>query len=265
MTTTSVSQRQRGELDVALERDGATTRAARLATRPPIQLSRLRYDQPDAPGMAALTMVHLGGILAGDRYDLRVTLGQGAEAAITTAAATQVYRMPALHAEQSLELRLDAGARLRWLPEPTILFGGADFRQETRVLLGAGARLALLDVLVPGRLARGERFAFRRYASRVEICDAGGRLLAAERFALEPGRQPLDVAGVLAAQPVAGSLYLLGDTVDAAAGVAALARRPGLGATALPGGAGLLVRAVGHTGSAVRAALLAAMADLAWV
>src|SRR5262249_40293083 len=130
--------------------------------------------------------------------------------------------------------------------------------------LAPGARLVLLDVLTPGRLARGELHRFRRYLSELEISDQSGRLLAAERADLVPGRLALNVPGMLRGSPVLGSLFLLGDTLDAeriAAQISASALEQA-GATALPNGCGVLVRALGETASAVRAMLLGLLAAL---
>lgn len=243
-----------GGLDLLLERDGAITRPRRAFASPPMQLSRLRYDDPADPGAAVFTLLHLGGVLAGDRVQMRVELGPGAAAQIPMAAATQVLRMPAGDAAHALEIVLAEGSRLAWLAQPLILFAGACFSQTTRIMLAAGAQLALLDVLAPGRLARGERWQFTRYESRLEVCDAGGRLLVAERAVIEPARS---IPFLPEHTPVAGSLYLLGDTIDAEGMAAELAASsaPGLGATVLPNGAGLLVRALGATPSEVHGAL----------
>lgn len=247
-------------LDLHLERDAAgVTRPLRCLAEPPLQLSRVRYDDPARADLAALTLLYLGGVLAGDRARLEVRLGPDAVARIPMAAATQVLAMPDGDAAHELDIVLARGSSLEWLAEPLILFGGARFSQSTRVTLAPGARLALLDIMVPGRLARGERFAFHTYRSRFEVYDDAGRLLCAERARIEPSRRDVAVPGVLGNTPVVGSLYLLGDAVDAEALVARLCARgdPTLAATALPGGAGLLVRALGHTPSAVRARLLA--------
>jgi urease accessory protein len=256
--------RQEGRLDLLLERAGAITRPVRCAVQPPLQLSRARYDDPARPDQPALTLVHLGGILAGDHYNLSIALGDAAGARLTTAAATQVYRMPDGEATQAIHFRLGAGSRLEWLPEPTILFGGARFSQTTSIVLGPGAQLALLDVLVPGRLARGEVHQFDRYATRLEARDSAGRLLLAERALLEPRRSDLTAPGLFGTTAVLGSLYILGDGVDAERGCALVTRREGtldglaieLGTAVLPNGCGMLVRALGSTASQVHRALL---------
>ncbi len=259
-----MSGRQEGRLDLLLERSGAITRPVRCAVQPPLQLSRARYDHPLWPNEPSLTLVHLGGILAGDHYDLRIALGDGASARVTTAAATQVYRMPQGEATQTIQIQLGAGSWLEWLPEPTIIFGGARFTQTTSVTLGPGARLALLDVIVPGRLARGEVYQFDRYATRLEARDSAGRLLLAERALLEPRRYNLTAPGLLRTTPVLGSLYILGDGVAAERDCAQVARREGalselsidVGTAVLPNGCGMLVRALGSTASQVHTALL---------
>jgi urease accessory protein len=260
----SLPGRQEGRLDLLLECAGGLTRPARCTVQPPLQLSRARYDDPARPHEPALTLVHLGGILAGDRYDLRIALGEQAGARITTAAATQVYRMPQGQATQDIQIQLGAGSRLEWLPEPTILFGGARFSQAISITLGAGARLALLDVLVPGRLARGEVHQFDRYAARLEARDTPGRLLRAERALLEPRRHDMAAPGLFGATPVLGSLYILGDSVDAERDCARVAGRAeglgqlsiDLGAAVLPNSCGMLVRALGKSASQVHTALL---------
>jgi urease accessory protein len=234
-----------------------STRPRRAEVRPPLQLSRARYDLAGRPATVALTLIHLGGILDGDRYDLSVQLGQGASARITTAAATQVYRMPLGDARPDITLRLAAGSRLAWLPEPLILFGGARFTQTTRVEIAPGARLGLLDVLVPGRLARGEVGQFERYEARLEVCAPDGRCLAAERTLLEPRRRPMMTPGMLGRTPVLGSLYVLDDQLDSERWCAWVNQRDdqALGATILPSDCGLLIRALGEAASAVHAKL----------
>ncbi|HMP41491.1 MAG TPA: urease accessory protein UreD, partial [Roseiflexaceae bacterium] len=173
----SGSGRQHGRLNLDLAPVTGVTRPLLCQAHPPLQLSRVRYDIAQQPEMAHLTILHLGGILAGDRYDFQVTLAPKAAAQISGAAATQVYRMPAGDAQQQIHIRMAAGSRLRWLPGPLILGSGARFTQQIRIELADSARLAFLDVLVPGRLAHGELYRFAAYRHRLTVHDPHGRLL----------------------------------------------------------------------------------------
>ena len=241
-------------LDLALEDLAGITRPVRALAQPPLQLSRVRYDTPENPAQANFTLLHLGGVLAGDQNQLTVALGERAEAQIIGAAATQIYTMPQASASQHLTLRLAAGSRLAWLAAPMILFAGANFSQTVRVELAAGAVLTYLDVLVLGRLARGEVFAFERYTSRFEVYDSCGALLVAERVALVPRRDALAAPGLFAQAPVVGSLFVLG----AANGLEQRLRMvdPEIATAELPNNAGVLVRATGTSASAVQHRLM---------
>lgn len=255
------AQPARLELDLAC--DGARTRPQRALAQPPLQISRARYDDPADPARLSLTLVHLGGVLAGDRYDLAIGLGPGARATVVAAAATQIYTMPAGEACQRTTIRCAPGASLRWLPGPQILFAGARYSQATHITLAPGARVVLGEILVPGRLARGERWSFARYESLIEVVDQGGALLAAERVAIEPARRSPAVAGVMGGASVVGTLWLLGDGLDAEPCARLICgRRAGASAAVLPGGCGVALRALGDSLAATQASLRDSLAAL---
>ena len=244
------------ELAFIRDRDGRT-RPDRALAQPPLQLSRVRYDDPQRPEIAVHTLLMLGGILAGDQHSLHVELAEQTTARMVMAAATQVLSMPHGHAKQSLTLRLHAGSTLEWLAAPTILFADAAFEQHTTIVLGRNARLTFLDILVPGRLARGEMHAYRHYQSSLEIYDESENLLVCERSNLAPSRRATAVPGVLGQTAVVGSLFLLGHSLPAAQ-LAAKMHDPTtlIGVTTLPNQAGVLVRTLGHSASEVRGRLM---------
>src|SRR5690606_32958244 len=78
------------------------------------------------------------------------------------------------------------------------------------VTLHDGALLLLHEIVMPGRLARGERLQFRRYENRIIVRDAAGLLLH-DTALIEPARNDLDAVGVLEGYSCWGSAYLLGD------------------------------------------------------
>jgi urease accessory protein len=98
-----------------------------------------------------------GGLTGGDRMDLEVTLGDAAEATLTTAAAEKIYRARAGEAsEVSVKLGLGAGARLAWLPQATILFDGSQLDRRTEVQVASDATFLAVEFLIFGRQAMGE-------------------------------------------------------------------------------------------------------------
>lgn len=240
-------------LELVWARQAGRTIARRALAYPPLQLSRLRYDQPAAPQQAAVTILHQAGVVQGDQYELAIRCEAGSDALVATAAATQVYRMPEAAAQQTMTIDLAAGARLHYLPEPLILCADADWTQTTNVRLAPTACLALLDVLVPGRLHRGEYFHFRRYRSLLEVHNTDGRLLLVDRVHLEPPQPSLSL---LRDYPVVGTLYLLGQSYNRLLHqVRQHVAEPFLGADTLPNEAGIVVRLLGRSGHTVQRTL----------
>jgi urease accessory protein UreH len=118
-------------------------------------------------------------------------------------------------------------------------------------------------VFVPGRLAHGEQFQFVRFESQLEICDQAGACLSAERARIEPGRFAPAAAGLFGPTPVLGSLYLLGDSIDAEGLCSRAAPLCAGGAAVLPNGCGVLIRMLGEGASELRGRLLAIWRALA--
>lgn len=109
-----------------------------------------------------------GGVLQGDRIDISVEARAGARVHVTTQSATRVYRTPEGPARQVVRLRSDAGSYLEYVPHPLVMFDGASFEQRLVLEVAGDGVLVAADVLVPGRLSRGERWSFSRYRGRLE-------------------------------------------------------------------------------------------------
>nr|BBH92987.1 hypothetical protein KTA_11860 [Thermogemmatispora argillosa] len=162
--------------------------------RPPLQVVRA-FSTDDG---GALVHVHnlSGGILGGDRCELVIEVGPGARAMLTSTGATRLYRPRAADppAQQRWRVRVGAGALLEHLPDALIPFAGARYRQEVVISLERDAGLLWWEIVAPGRLARGECFAYEWLELLLTI-SSETRPLAIERFRLEPcQRSPLALA-----------------------------------------------------------------------
>lgn len=139
-------------------------------------------------------LVHLnnvsGGVLAGDRLSLDVTVSDHAAAQITTTGATRLYRHRSgeSDSEQHAVFRVGDGAQLEYLPDPVIPYAASRHRQRTEFQLGRGSTLFWWEVSAPGRFASGERFAFERLRVQSSI-SVGGRPILREDYLLEPSRK----------------------------------------------------------------------------
>jgi urease accessory protein len=151
-----------------------------------LAFSPLRLLTPRNHGDASwvYTTTFGGGLVDGDRIDLRVDLEAGTAALLATQASTKVYRSPSGCA-QHLDVRVGEGARLAIVPDPVVCFAGARYRQRVDVALEDGASLVLFDAYSCGRAARGERWDFELFESRSTIVRSGGARTLADATQLD--------------------------------------------------------------------------------
>jgi len=134
----------------------------------------LRLLTPNVtPATAWVVMATLGGgLVGGDVIDLEMDVEPRARVLLLSQASTKVYRS-ARPARQQLHARIGDEALLASLPDPTIAFAASTFEQRQRFDLAATGSLIALDGILAGRQAYGERWAFDRYASRLEVVRGG--------------------------------------------------------------------------------------------
>jgi urease accessory protein len=151
-------------------------------------------------------------MVGGDRLCLDLRLEPNAQVLITTAAAGKVYRSNGLEAQQTIQIKVAAGACLEWLPQETIIFNGAIYRQDLRVELAPGATWLGWEMTRFGRSARGEQFLQGNWRSRTEVWQ--GRPLWIDSQWLKGGEAMLNSPHGLAGYPVVGSLAWIGQAVS---------------------------------------------------
>jgi urease accessory protein len=181
--------------DVAADPGSGCLRIAQLGTRSVVTrafaTSPLRLLTPQNHGHAAwvFTSTYGGGLVGGDAVRLAIDVGPGATALLQTQASTKVYRSP-LGASSRVDATVAEEAQLLVLPDPTVCFAGASYRQDQRVEVARGATLVLLDWMTAGRRGSGERWRFDRYDSRLTVRHEA-RTVLADAIALGPGEGEL--------------------------------------------------------------------------
>jgi urease accessory protein len=257
-----------GRLSLCFERRAARTVLTRCRYTLPLQvLTPMALDDP----AAIVSMLNpTGGLVGGDTLVVDVDAAPGVHACLTTPSATKVYRTAAGAAEQTVRLRVDAGARLEWVPDHTIPFPGSAYRQRLEADVADDGVLVVVDAFAAGRVARGEAWRFCLLDSALTLRDRRGLVLH-DRFVLRDGA-PRGL-GITEDRPYFATVAVVADRgVDAfvervaafagagtAVGVAPLPRR-GAVVRCLATSAPALGDAVEAVWTAARAALLGAPA-----
>jgi urease accessory protein len=140
--------------------------------------SPLRLLTPANHGRAAwiYTSSYGGGLVDGDCLTLDMDVGCGAAAFLSTQASTKVYRSPN-GTSHELRGRVHPGGMLVVAPDPVVCFRGARYRQTQRFDVAVDAGLVVVDCLLAGRCASGERWAFDEYRGRLEVAVGGSLAL----------------------------------------------------------------------------------------
>jgi urease accessory protein len=152
-------QRVDGEARIRFCRglDGRTT-LADLYQRAPCRVM-FPATEADEPVQAVL-LTTSGGLTGGDQTRVAVAVGTDARVTVTTQAAEKIYRaLPvAGDAIVQAEMHVDAGAWAEWLAQETIVFDGSRLRRLFTADVATTGRLLVVESIVFGRTAMGERF-----------------------------------------------------------------------------------------------------------
>ena len=160
-----------GSLDFV--RSGSRTVVARSVAHSPLKLLN-----PQNHGRAAwvFSSSYGGGLLGGDRLAIDVNVSVGAAAMLSTQSSTKVYRSE-LPAAQELHAMVEDQGLLVLAPDPVVCFADSEYTQRQTIHLMGSGGLVLVDWLSAGRQAYGERWAFRRFASRTDVIQNGKKIL----------------------------------------------------------------------------------------
>ncbi len=180
---------------------------------------RVQRGEDRAAGVEALLINTGGGVAAGDRARLEFVAAPDAALRVSAPAAERVYGAdPALDvgpAQIDLALRAEAGARLIWMPQETILFDRPDLRRRVTLDAAGSARALIVETLTLGRAAMGETVAQGRIRDRWRV-RRDGALAFADSLALTGS-----IAEKLRAPAAAGGRRVFGAALLAAPDAAA--------------------------------------------
>lgn len=241
------------------------TRIMQRTQRFPLHFTTPLFLDESQPGMAFVYVQNpSGAVFSGDKLELRIAVHSGGKVHVTSTSATKLHRMLDGAAFQRVQLEAKQGSYIEYLPDQLIPQAQSSYDQETTIDLDRGSMLIASEIVAPGRLARGEVFAFDRLKLETQI-KVGGSTLFTDRILMEPTVMPINIRGVLGSFLYSGNLLALvpgGDAkgvYDAATSLEMTGEDFRLGVGALPGAIGIIVRVLARSSSTV-----ARLMDEAW-
>ncbi|WP_036484554.1 urease accessory protein UreD [Myxosarcina sp. GI1] len=249
------------ELNLKCDRAQKSVIASQYTAYPLRMSPVLRLDNKNRHCAYLYMMNTSPGLLAGDELNIKLTMAENTNLYLTDQAATKVHPMPQLDtiARVNNEIELAANATLEFIPEPLILYQDAALEQTTRIKLHSTARLFFSEIILPGRLARGESYQFRYYFNRLQVSSLSGEVYCQEAVRLEGKLNPFKESKLFASMPVIGSaivilpqtnLQALRDTLEDLQ--TAECQNLNVACSILPDNKGLLIRALANTTGSIK-------------
>jgi urease accessory protein len=182
---------------------------------------RVRFPHREGMVLDAVIVNTGGGMTGGDRFDLDINVGAGADVSVTTAAAEKIYRSLGPDTVLDFKLTVGPGGRLAWLPQETILFDRARLRRKIDVDLAPDASLLLAEATIFGRSAMGETVLSGSFFDRWRV-RVGGSLVFADAIRLDGAiAQSLAVPAAAAGGAAVASVLKVPGTEECVAAVRA--------------------------------------------
>lgn len=201
-----------GILQLKLERDdtiGKTVIKVQYC-RVPLFIQRAMYLEDTLPAMAYIYIISpSGGILQGDRYRTDIVLDKDALAHVTTQGATRIYKMETNYGTHIVNIKVEEGAYLEYIPDQIIPFRSSRFYQEVEITVHEKGTMIYSEIIVPGRVASGEKFQYDICYIKTIARNQSGKPRFIDIVKLDPKENDLTVDGILGNFEVLGTIYIV--------------------------------------------------------
>ncbi len=203
-----------------------------------------------------------GGILQGDRYRIDINVGKSARVHLTTQGATRIYSMNSNYATQMLNITVEDGGYLEFVPDQIIPYRNSRFYQEASLNVHSNATMIYAETIMPGRVAMGESFVYDACHLKTVATDHNGNYRLADIASITPKIHDVSSFGMQGRYKVMGSAYILTETRHVSELYrqisAAIASNKEIfgGVTVIKDDTGLLARILGENTEHVKDAIL---------
>lgn len=202
-----------GQLNISFKRNTkGETFINRQYYKLPLQI--LTANEVDDDGTAFLYLLNpSSGMLGGDLFQIDINLEDHASAVVTTPSSNKVYKADGRVSTQMTNVHIKTGCRLEYIPEHTVLFRDSIYEQEQDYYVEKGGQLFFWDTIMPGRIALGECFHFRRFKSQTNIY-YDQKLILKENSVIIPEESSVKDIGSLMNNKIFSTCYCVAEHLD---------------------------------------------------
>ena len=206
-----------GKLKIVLDEESSSgkTRIKEKESTFPLSVQKEIYYDHFQPKMTHVYMVSSsGGLLQGDRYIIDIILKKNALAHLTTQGATRIYSMNVSNAIQVVNVSLDDGAYLEFIPDQIIPYKNSRFYQKMNFKVHDNATMIYSEITSPGRVGMGELFDYDICYFRSTGKNHKDELRFTDFTKIEPKKMNLQDFALFDKKQIIGTIYILAKTKD---------------------------------------------------
>lgn len=134
----------------------------------PFKIMKPFYKNNDY--MNIMIMSSSAGIMAGDKQEYNITVGENTKLEITSQAYEKIHKMSEGKAFRNCYINVEKNSLFKYNPQPTIPFAQSSFENTMKInLKDLSSKLILIDIISCGRSAYGEKFKYNYYKSYIEV------------------------------------------------------------------------------------------------
>jgi len=154
--------------ELEVRRIRGVNKATRLINQAPLKLIPTAALQDE---LRVMTSSYGGGMLQGDQVTLKIDCHEGASLLLQAQGNQHLYRCDgvSMKASQMVMGKLEKGAHVLIVPEPTVMHQGASFYQAQIWDCHPDSNLMLMDCFHSGRSENGEAFLYRDFRSDIHL------------------------------------------------------------------------------------------------
>jgi urease accessory protein len=178
---------------------------------PPFKVANITEDK-SSPSLQLMLMSSSPGILDEDEYELKIELEENSSLQLYTQSYQRLFNMKK-GAKQSMEVYLNKGASIIFLPHPSVPHENSVFATTNKFYLSTGCRLIWGEILTCGRKLNGEVFLFSKYHSLTEVF-INNKLIIKENLLMQPLLIDLTAIGQLEGFTHQASFIFLDERTD---------------------------------------------------
>ncbi len=209
LSETDVSKNQgqgwHAQLELGFKKTPIKTVLNKRRRQGPLSVQRAFYPEDD---VCHIYLLHPpGGVVGGDRLDIKLDLNTDSHALLTTPGATKFYRSAGQTAVQQQVFHVRDDAVLEWLPQENIFFPGSQVKNSLQLYLEGSAKAAVWEIQCFGRPVINEVFDTGSLDSHWQVFRDDKPLLI-ERLRVDKERQKFSAQ--LNSHAVTGSFIVTG-------------------------------------------------------